>query len=196
MNFYQLHWRIAIGTALAFLIFTGLNHLIFQAFEHVRGIDWVYLPAGIRLLCTLLFGLTGAIGLFLGSCVVTFSYYFPDDPARAMVGSLVSALGPYIAYLLAQKTMRLRPTLSNLTAAKLLACAWLYAMCNATLHLISFQFFGKPGTDPWHSTLIMFLGDLSGTLIIVYLSKHILSASRRYRRIRRRVHHHQSRTWR
>lgn len=191
LNFYQLHWRIAAGTALAFLIFTGLNHLFFHTFEHVRGIDWVYLPAGIRLLCTLLFGFTGSVGLFLGSCLAAFLYYFPDEPTRALVGSTISAFAPYLAYVLAQTTMRLRPTLSNLTARKLLACALLYAGCNTLLHLLWFIATGDPGPHPWHSSAIMLMGDLSGSLIVVYLFKHILSATRRYRRLRRRVYRHQ-----
>jgi len=188
LNSFHLHWRIAAGTALGFILFTGLNQLLFQAFEHTRGIDWIYLPAGVRLLCTLLFGFTGTLGLFLGSLVTSFFYYFPDAPVRALAGSLVSALAPYLAYILAQNTMRLRPSLSNLTARKLLACALLYAACNALLHLLWFVITKEAGPHPVHSTLIMFTGDLLGSLLVVYLFKHLLSIARRYRRLRRRGH--------
>lgn len=193
LNLFHLHWRIAAGTALGFILFTGLNQLLFQAFEHTRGIDWIYLPAGVRLLCTLLFGLTGTLGLFLGSLITSFFYYFPDDPARALAGSLVSALAPYLAYELAQNTMRLRPSLSNLTAHKLLVCALLYAACNALMHLLWFLIAQDMGPHPAHSTLIMFTGDLLGSLLVVYLFKHLLSIARHYRRLRRRGHSSPSR---
>jgi hypothetical protein len=45
----------------------AINEWLFTPFEFARGINWIYLPAGVRLLCTLLFAAAGAIGLLLVS---------------------------------------------------------------------------------------------------------------------------------
>ena len=54
-------------TIVAFLTMVGVNELLFKAGEFVPGINWIYLPAGVRLLATLLFGLSGAVGLLLSA---------------------------------------------------------------------------------------------------------------------------------
>ncbi|MEJ5895689.1 hypothetical protein WIT60_02375 [Aquabacterium sp. G14] len=71
-------WMV-LATFVAFLTMVGVNELLFRASEHVPGINWVYLPAGVRLLATLLFGFSGAVGLLLAAWCVNF-WYFLGSP--------------------------------------------------------------------------------------------------------------------
>ena len=63
----HIRHRLAVvcGTTLVFLLALIANEWIFRHSEFVRGVNWIYLPAGIRLLCTLLFGALGAIGILI-----------------------------------------------------------------------------------------------------------------------------------
>ena len=79
-------FSVAVITALLFLAMLALNQWIFSELEFVRGVNWIYLPAGARLLCTLLFAEAGVAGLFVVSWLVRNFYFFPDDWLRAFAG--------------------------------------------------------------------------------------------------------------
>src|SRR6476620_2133170 len=95
---YRPHWKPIVATMALFLVTLGANMLLFTQLEFARGINWVYLPAGMRLVCTLVFAEDGAIGLLLVSWLVSFCLFFPDDPVRAFVGGILAAVAPYGVY--------------------------------------------------------------------------------------------------
>lgn len=164
-----------VATFVLFLCSLLLNELIFTKSEFVRGINWIYLPAGMRLLCLLIFGGWGAIGILLASWVVGFTYYFPEPEhfSRAFVGGIISAVAPYLVYKLAQYQFGLASSLANLTARRLLICILAYAFAGPFFYHLFFVIQGT--TDKLLiSFMAMFMGDLLGTLIIVYAFKIIL----------------------
>ena len=118
MSSLRLHFCAVLGTAVAFILSLWLNEQIFTHSEFVRGVNWVYLPAGIRLLSTLLLGADGALGLFVASLIVDFGYYFPHDPVRSIVGAILSTIAPYGAYRLARERYGLSANLTNLTPGR------------------------------------------------------------------------------
>ncbi len=164
---------MVMATIVLFVLALALNEWLFAHSEFVRGVNWVYLPAGMRLLCTLLFGEAGAIGLLLASWLVSFVYFFPDDFSRAFMGGILAAAAPYLVYRLARQFFGLRASLSNLTPKRLLACIVAYAVASPLLHHIWFALHG--GTQNlWQGFLVMLTGDLSGTLIVIYTMKGLL----------------------
>ena len=76
---------------IAFVAMLAANEWLFTRLEFVPGINWIYLPAGMRLLCVLLFGNAGAIGLLLVSWLVCFFYFFPDDYLRSFMGGVLAS---------------------------------------------------------------------------------------------------------
>src|SRR3546814_19763508 len=102
---------VIIGTATIYLLTLSLNELIFTGSEYIRGINWVYLPAGVRLLCTLLFGGAGALGILIASWLAGAYYYFPDDFLRTAAGSAISAGAPFLLYVTARLLTFLHPSL-------------------------------------------------------------------------------------
>lgn len=165
----------AVLTAILFLASLAVNEWVFTNLEFVRGINWIYLPAGVRLVCTLLFGAAGAVGLLIASWIACFFYFFPDDFVRSLMGGVIAALAPYLAYRWAQAALGLRSNLRNLTARRLAVCAVAYALMNACAHHLWFYFRGE------HAGLldglaVMFIGDLSGSLIMLYTLKALLAA--------------------
>src|SRR5262245_11000980 len=121
-------------TMTLFIAMLAINDWLFSQLEFVPGINWVYLPAGIRLLSTLLFAEAGAIGLLLVSWLVSFFYFFPNDPVRAFIGGILATVAPYAVYRLAQYRYGLAASLVNLTPRTLLVLVLVYSIASPLLH--------------------------------------------------------------
>jgi hypothetical protein len=160
-------------TAVLFAGIIWLNDWLFAQLEFTRGINFIYLPAGVRLLCTLLFAEAGAIGLLIVSWWVGFVWFFPHDFERAFVGGILVTLAPYLVYRFARYAWAFDATLRNLTSRRLLLLALAYAVASPLLHFAWFAFRGQD--DLLRGFLAMAIGDLTGTLIVLYALKAVLS---------------------
>ena len=173
MKQLRLQAMMVLATMLLFVAMLAINEWLFTRFEFARGINWIYLPAGIRLLCTLLFAEAGAIGLLLVSWLVCFFFFFPDDPVRSFVGGILASLAPYLVYCIAQHKYGLHASLTNLTPKRLLVLIVTYSVASPLLHHIWFALQGKQ--EIMQGFLTMFVGDLMGTLLVIYSVKAALS---------------------
>ncbi|WP_233846794.1 hypothetical protein [Paraburkholderia sp. HD33-4] len=174
MSSLRLHFLSIAGTAIAFVLSLWINQEVFAHTEFVRGVNWIYLPSGVRLLSTLLLGGDGAIGLLLASWLVDFFYFFPHDPVRSIAGGIIATVGPYAVYRLAREWYGLSALLTNLTAKRLLILAVAYSTANSLLHHIWFALQGNTH-DLVQSFFLMCAGDLSGALIMLYVVKGVLA---------------------
>ncbi len=174
MSFTQL-LCVAVSAVLYFSFFR-LNAYAFHAFQVHAGASWIFLPAGLRLLCTLLFGGEGAIGLLIASGLLVLVDFLPMDPLTLMVAPLLSAGAPYLVYRLALRS-GMPATLTKLTPLKLAQLGVLYAFASAGLHSIWFSLRGVH-PDLLSGFVTMFTGDLVGTLIMLYAIKMLLAAIR------------------
>ena len=156
--------------AVTFALYFGMSlvHVVlFRGWlEHTEGISWFYLPASVRLLCTLLFGGAGAIGLLLASFCEGVLFHFPSA-ARAAVGALFSTAAPWAVYLWARRAWGLQASLKNLTARRLLGLCLAYSVSSPLLHHIYFMAMGQRD-GLLQGFAAMFVGDLVGTLVVLY----------------------------
>jgi hypothetical protein len=162
----------ALATIVLFIAMVRLNDWLFGKLEFAPGINYVFLPAGMRLLCTLLFGEAGALGLLIASCWVNLAR-FPDDFDRALVGGVLGTLAPYLVYRVARRAWGFQATLRNLTPRRLLLLAVAYSIASPLLHHLWFAWRGQG--DLLRSFAAMAIGDLSGTLIVLYALKAVLA---------------------
>ncbi len=178
MNFTQLACVVVSAT----LYFSGfhLNAYVFHALEVHAGASWVFLPAGVRMLCTLLFGAEGAIGLWLASMVIVIFSMGSFDLITALVSTVLSAGAPFLVYRLALRA-GLPDTLAQLTPLRLAQLGIAYAFANAALHSIWYSLRGVY-TDLLSGFTTMFVGDLAGTLIVLYAMKTLLAVLRSLQR--------------
>jgi hypothetical protein len=169
-----LHFWSITGTLIAFLVSLWINQEVFTHTSFVRGINWIFLPSGVRLLGTLLLGFDGAIGLLLAGLITDFLYWFPHDPVRAIAGAFIGSLAPYLVYRFALEYYDLRASLTNLTPKRLLVLAVAYSVANPLFHHLWFALTGT--TKNWfESFFTMFVGDLTGALIMLYAMKGMLA---------------------
>lgn len=158
-------------TIVAFLVLNWINELLFLQFEQSSGINWVFLPAGVRLLATLLFGFAGFVGLLLASFYLNF-HHFAFEDVRAISGAVAAAGGPYLAYLFAKHWFDLGPRLANLTAGRLLFTGVLCGLMSPAFHH-AFMWVAT-GLVDWTALVAMITGDIVGILIVLYLAKGLI----------------------
>jgi hypothetical protein len=173
MSQARLNVYMTCATVLLFLFALFLNELLFTKLEFARGINWIYLPAGMRLLCILLFAEAGAVGLLLVSWGVCFLYFFPDDVLRSFVGGVVAAAAPYLVYRAAGWLAGARTSLADLTPGRLLVYAVAFSIASPLLHHLWFALRGQDNL--FSGFLVMAAGDLAGTLIVLYSAKTLLT---------------------
>lgn len=179
MRLEQLRLQVAmvLATMALFGAMLALNHWAFRALEFAPGINFIYLPAGARLLCTLLFAEAGAIGLLLVSWAVSFLVFFPGQFERPFVGGILATAAPYLVYRLARVLYGLHVSLANLTPRRLLLLSLAYSIANPLMHHAYFALQGRE--QLLEGFLAMFIGDLAGTLLVIYGIKGLLSLGRR-----------------
>jgi hypothetical protein len=174
MSFLKSHVLSIAGTAVVFIVCLWLNEAVFTHSEFVRGVNWVYLPAGVRLLATLLLGGDGALGLLIASWLVNFGYFFPHDPLRAIAGGLIATAAPYGVYRLALERYGLNASLANLTPLRLFKLALACSVASPLLHHLWFVLQGD-AHDIVERFLAMCVGDFTGTMIVLYTMKGLLA---------------------
>jgi uncharacterized membrane protein len=166
--------------ALTFLVFLALNwvnELIFIQFEHTKGINWMFIPAGIRLLATLLFGLAGFEGLLLAGLYLNFHHFHFDSEFRAWSGAVAGALGPYLASLFAKHWFDLRARLKGLTPQRLLFTGVLCGLMSPIFHHA--LMWVLTGSVDWNALAVMIVGDTLGILVVLTIAKGVFALSDR-----------------
>lgn len=165
-------------TVVLFLALNWLNELLFIRLEQSNGVNWVFLPAGIRLLATLLFGLAGFVGLLLVSLYLNFHHFVFPDEVRALSGAIAAAGGPYLAYLFAKHWFDLQPRLGGLTAQRLLFTGVLCGLVSPAFHHAFIWV--QTGLVDWLALAAMAVGDIVGILIVLYAAKGFIALADRY----------------
>jgi len=168
-----------LATALLYFGFFRLNTSLFQSLKLHTGANWIFLPAGLRLVCTLVLGGEAAIGLGLAAIAI-IALDFPElDPVTAVGLPMISAGAPYLVYRLALRA-GLTDSLANLTTSRLMLLGLAYALASAGLHALWYALRGFH-TDLVGGFVTMFVGDLVCTLIMLYAMKMALALMRRRR---------------
>jgi hypothetical protein len=165
-------------TLFVFLGFNWINELLFIQIEQSNGINWVFIPAGIRLLSVMYFGLAGFEGLLLAGIYLDFFHFDFHSDFRAWTGALSGALGPYVAFLLVKHWFDLEPRLKGLTAHRLLFTGVLCGLMSPIFHH-TFTWI-LTGLVDWTALTAMIIGDTIGILIVLGLAKGIVSLTDSY----------------
>ena len=154
--------------ALAWILFYRFSLWLFAYFEYNPHVNWVFLPAGIRMLAVFIFGWAGVLGLFIGSVITN------DEELSGYVIylSMISALSPMVAKRACNWWFNIPVTLQGLRGKQLLAFAVIGALTNALFSNLFFYFANE--TNSLKGIIPMFVGDLLGTLFIFYLVVKIL----------------------
>lgn len=143
---------------------------LFGSLNFSHRVDWIFLPSGLRLAFVLLFLADGAIGIALASTLITYLFYFDGSYTSMLLNGSMAGIAPYLARHVAIHHLQLDENLKNLKAIGILKISVLFAFISALVHQLWYFWNGK--TDDFiASALVMMVGDLSGTLIVLFVLK-------------------------
>ena len=167
-------------TALFYVALFLLNDFAFSAFDFSAGVNWVFLPSGMRLVTVLLFDKWGALGIVLGSLMLAFHDSRLTDPVTVAVAACISGLAPLLAREICLSLTDLDVDLKALTAISLVRIALIFSALSAGLHQSWYAWRGV-SDQALASVLVMFSGDMLGTMLVLYAGKMMLSLDARLR---------------
>lgn len=160
-------------TAIAYFVLFELNDALFTSLAFSTGVNWIFLPSGLRLVFILVFGMWGAAGIALASIIINLLFYFDGSLVSAIGTGLISGFAPLLARSICVDLIKLDIDLKNLTANTLLKVAGVFAVTSPILHQMWFTWRGQ--TENFiDSTAVMAVGDLTGTLVMLYLARFLL----------------------
>jgi len=165
-------------SAVLFVGFFELNSLMFQAFEHREGINWVFLPAGCRVILVLLLGLPGALGLMLGDWFLSEHLVSERTHLQMLLDGVASGLTPWLVMKLLQKQQWLSEQLQDLSTLQLLNLTLATSAATAMAHQLFWLWLDKPQANLWLDIWPMFIGNVTGALLMLYGFKFTLDRMR------------------
>jgi len=146
-------------------IFFKLNIIVFSFLEKSQFVKLVFILAGVRLVSMLLFNALGVIGLFVGALIT--SPIVGTNLTEALIISLISALNPYFSVLITKRLLHVDNLLKKLHAKELILIALFSALFNCLSHHF---YFGLSNLHmSWESFENMFIGDLLGITLILFI---------------------------
>lgn len=160
-----------------------LNLLLFTELEFANGVNWVFLPSGLRLLLVLVLAEYGALGLFLGSLFINYAAGSPTDHVFNWVTSLISGFSPYLARGIALDKFHLDIDLHHMSGRVFFKITLLFALISATLHQLWFFWLGH-SSNFVVGTLVMFIGDWLGTALVLAFAHLVVLQVRKFIHLR------------
>lgn len=169
---------LALLSAGLFVELYAFNGWLFAAWEHAQGVNWIFLPAGFRVLLVLSMGLPGAVGILLGNLWLGRADLNPTTLLPTLSIALASGFGPWVVKCFMEKRGLLDRHLQQISSADLLQYVLLYAAFNALSHQTLHWVFHTHNAVPWVDVWPMFIGDAIGALTVLYAIKWLANGLR------------------
>lgn len=172
MNLHSSLSRLAIccGSFVLFSLSFKLNGLLDGFALYAPGVNLVFVPAGIKLVCLLVGGEAAAVGLLLSSVHASLGVW-QDSGLLEMVGFAIASIGSYYLTLkLVNRLMGIDHMLSNLRYWHIVILCVLVSLANGAIQNIVYLARQKVlPEDLLASTAAMVLGDFLGCFIVINL---------------------------
>lgn len=165
---------VTVGMAVGLLCLALGNEYLMRATEVAQGVNWIYLPAGLRLCFVLVLPVQGAFAIFLATLALAARDPTLSAPLVA-TNAAVAAAGPILTRIVALQRLGLHPNLENLTSRMLWTLAALFGIFSTSLHQAFFSAIGRESAF-WS----MWIGDTLGCLLCLYGLKGLAIAWRKW----------------
>lgn len=158
--------KTILSLAMGYVAMFYCNGFLFDSLQFSHGVNWVFLPSGLRLLLVLIFGFDGALGISLGSLII--NYALGDTGVFAVGKAVISGFSPLLARYMVVHHFSLGRQLEGIQYRMLFKISVTFALVSAVAHQL--WFFWHEKTENFvSSTLVMALGDLLGTALVLTL---------------------------
>ena len=168
MTSWKKTLRAVVATAIAFFLLDGLNRWLFSSLQFSPEVNWIYLPSGLRLMLVLVFVDSGALGIVLACMAGSLFQNGGVDSVTSLGAAVISGFAPWLARTICIDQFKLDANLQHLRMATLFRVSVVFALLSAVLHQLWFNWRHSSGNFV-SATLVMAVGDLLGTLAMLYL---------------------------
>ncbi len=166
---------LTLGSAVLFASFFQFNGWLFADLIYREGVNWVFLPAGFRVILVLILGLPGAMGIMLATWFIDRDSLGTSGMGLALVNGVVSGFTPLWVLKLLERGKRSQHLLKDITAQRLLNFTLIFSAANALAHHLVWLLLGRANINIWVDVWPMFIGDAIGALLMLYSFKLLLS---------------------
>jgi len=156
----------AFACAVAYFFAFKLNLMLFDSLEFSQGVNWIFLPSGLRMLLVLVLLHSGAVGIALASCYINYMTGSTDQHVFNIVTALISGFAPLIARQICVDYLQLGTSLNNLTSKSLFQLSVVFAIISSILHQVWF-FWNGASENFVVNSLVMTVGDWFGTVLVL-----------------------------
>lgn len=170
-------------SAVVWCAFVPLYAELFTWTEHISGINWIYLPHGLRMILVLLFGVAGAVGFSIGAHILRFTELDGIDfnSALHVPFAFIPGLAAYFAVVLIVKnwpgkslSFQSGAGMSGIDGRQLLLVAFASGLLNSGGHcLVRYLIEGDAESLLINNFVSMFVGDVLGAVLLLYALKGI-----------------------
>ena len=148
-------------------------------FNFAPGVELPFFPAGVRTLAVFIFGMPGAIGIFIGS-LVTYFLYFPELIGISPIGTIgcaaASAFSSYAAMRVVCDWNLIPQSLAGLTFRNVSWIVITQSILSATLHQVLYhsEQISQTYAEESLSTMLfnwaaMATGDALGSMSVIFV---------------------------
>ena len=166
---------LTLGSAFLFASFFQLNAWLFSDLLYRKDVSWVFLPAGFRIILVLVLGMSGAMGIMLGTWFLDRDSLGTSDMWLEVVNGVISGFTPLWVLKILERGKRTQPLLQDMTAQRLLNFTLIFAAANAVAHHLVWLLLERADVNIWVDVWPMFIGDAIGALLMLYSFKLLLS---------------------
>lgn len=146
----------------------SFNVLFNNFINHNDYIAIIFLPAGLKITLTCLYGKRAFLGLFIGTLLTALLYIDSLLTTYVLTISLISASSPILALWLINHVSPLGKNLEYLNVYKILSIACSYAFINSFLHNTYLFYIDAISLKTFQiNSLMMFAGDILGSLLFL-----------------------------
>ena len=172
MSTFLQNFKLLAILTLGYGVFYFANNLCTDFLYLTPGAHLVHLPSGIKILMTLIAGPIGALAIFIVSNIWGVMHPFPGQFGLVFLLSIGSAGVPWLVCQICSDRFHLDGELSNLTLSSLFTISLSYAVLNS-LVTQSIIYLAGQSQDLWSGLEVMFLGDVTGILLIVSMARWV-----------------------
>lgn len=181
-SFYESHFAkviFAVISATFYFFAFQLNASLFDSLTFSHGVNWIFIPSGLRLLFVLVLVVSGSAGIFMATCALSLTNGSSELNLFNIVTALISGFAPLIARQVCVDYLNIGKNLSNLTSKSLLQISIVFALISSVLHQVWF-FWNGVTSDFTASLLVMATGDWFGTALVLAIASLLISAFRAF----------------
>lgn len=168
----QFLFEVVISAVL-YMAFFYFNQTITAPLEEAKGVNWIFLPAGLRIFLTLILDYSGAIGLAIASLLINYISFYELDFTATVGIAVICGIAPLLGRYFVIHNLKVQPDLSNISLKQLLMIIIAYSFLSSGLHQL---WFAARGLDSgsWNHFVAMFCGDVAGSILFVAVIKYVI----------------------